>query len=135
MSQEAFNLLKDIVGWLAAPLLGLVVWAWKRNEEEHKMLFEANQRTRQDTSDSHSRLMDKFMEHVDDKNRETLGYVRAEDKKLMEELSVQRSHIAKLFDKLEDHGHRSENRHLEMLTELRNMSNQMHQALATKADK
>ncbi len=99
------------------------------------MLRQSTFETRKDASDGHSRLMDKFMEHVDDKTRETLGYVRAEDRKLMEELSVQRGHIAKLFDKLEDHGRHSETRHLEVLSELRSMSNNMHQALSQKADK
>lgn len=115
MSQEVFELLKEIAGWLSAPLIGLVVWAYKKNEEEHKMLFSANSQLRQDASDGHSKLMDKFMEHVDDKNRETLGYVRAEDKKLMEEVLIQRQNIAKLFDKIESHAQRSEDRHRELM--------------------
>ena len=45
-----------------------------------------------------------------------------------EELEVQRKHIAKLFDKLEAHAQRSEDRHHELLTAL-------HTGLDRKADK
>lgn len=142
MGNEAIELLKGLLSWASGIALLLIGFAWNHNEKAHKALtdkaekaMQAAAKARQDASDSHSVLMDRFMEHVDDKNRETLGYVRAEDKKLMEELSIQRGHIAKLFDKLEDHGRHSENRHLEVLSELRAMSNQMHQALSQKADK
>ena len=44
------------------------------------------------------------------------------------ELDLQRAHIAKLFDKLEAHGQRSEDRHHELLTAI-------HTGLDRKADK
>jgi len=142
MDSAVYEVLKGLASWASGIALALIAWAWKLNAEEHKMLhskaedaMRAASKARQDASDSHSVLMDRFVEHVDSKNKETLGYVRAEDRKLMEELSVQRGHIAKLFDKLEDHGRHSENRHLEVLSELRSLSNTMHQSLAQKADK
>lgn len=44
------------------------------------------------------------------------------------ELNIQRTNVAKLFDKLEEHSHRAEDRHHELLTAL-------HQGLSQKADK
>jgi len=44
------------------------------------------------------------------------------------ELAVQRSHIAKIFDKMEAHSQRAEDRHHELLTAI-------HTGLAGKADK
>jgi hypothetical protein len=51
------------------------------------------------------------------------------------EADTQRGHIAKLFDKLEENGRRSEDRHVETLHAINALSTTMHQALATKADK
>ncbi len=45
-----------------------------------------------------------------------------------DEVNVQRGNIAKLFDKLEEHARRSEDRHHELLTAI-------HTGLAQKADK
>lgn len=44
------------------------------------------------------------------------------------EIDRQRDNIAKLFDKLEEHGQRSEQRHIELL-------NALHKGLSGKADK
>lgn len=44
------------------------------------------------------------------------------------EIDRQRDNIAKLFDKLEEHGQRSEARHIELL-------NALHAGLSSKADK
>lgn len=45
-----------------------------------------------------------------------------------DEINRQRDNIAKLFDKLEEHGQRSEQRHIELL-------NALHKGLSSKADK
>lgn len=142
MDSAVFDVLKGLLSWASGIAILLIGFAWKLNAEAHKELharaeeaMKSALQARQDASDSHSVLMDRFVEHVDAKNKETLGYVRAEDKKLMEEVLIQRQNVAKLFDKLEDHGRHSENRHLEVLSELRSLSNTMHQSLAQKADK
>lgn len=44
------------------------------------------------------------------------------------EQETQRNHIGKLFDKLEEHSHRSEDRHVEVLKAL-------HEGLNSKADR
>lgn len=50
------------------------------------------------------------------------------DRENGEEINRQRDNIAKLFDKLEEHGIRSEQRHIELL-------NALHNGLSGKADK
>lgn len=45
-----------------------------------------------------------------------------------DEINRQRDNISKLFDKLEEHGQRSEQRHIELL-------NALHVGLSSKADK
>lgn len=50
------------------------------------------------------------------------------DKANAYEIDRQRDNIAKLFDKLEEHGQRSEARHIELL-------NALHAGLSSKADK
>jgi hypothetical protein len=47
---------------------------------------------------------------------------------LLEEQSIQRSHIGKIFDKIESHSLRAEDRHHELLKAL-------HEGLRSKADK
>lgn len=47
---------------------------------------------------------------------------------LHEEQKLQRAHIAKLFDRIEEQGRRSEDRHVELL-------NALHEGLRTKADR
>lgn len=131
-----------IKDYLWAPLLALVAWAWNRNDKEHEMLRESVKElsekvvnTRQHTSDGYSVLNDRIMDHIDQQVKEVRMFVIAEDTKLMAELGVQRGHIAKIFDKIEAQSQRSEDRHLETLSEIRNLSTVMHMALATKADK
>jgi hypothetical protein len=142
MTNEALDVIKDVVGWLSAPLLGLVAWAWNQNEKEHERLRAANKELadkaaaiRQHTSDGYSVLNDRVMDHIDAQVKEVRMFVIAEDTKLMAEMGVQRGHIAKIFDKIEAQSQRSEDRHLETLSEIRHLANTMHQALATKADK
>lgn len=126
---DVLNFIKDFV-W--APLLALIGWAWHRNEQEHKALREAHFSLKDSTSESHSSLNDKFMEHVDLRMEATMKLMREEDNR-------NRDHIAKLFDKVEEtrrdtanalaqHSQRAEDRHRELMTAL-------HTGLAQKADK
>lgn len=121
-------------------------WLWNRNEKEHEELrLQAKQkhqellyaletqrkdyeRLKESASQGHSQLNDRLMEHVDTRVNDAIRFAREEDGRLMDELATQRSHIAKLFDKLEDHARRSEDRHLELLQAI-------HVGLAGKADK
>lgn len=132
MDDTTVAFIKD---FLWAPLLGLVAWVWKWNHDEHKALWKATEKLRDSTAVSYSTLNDRIMDHVDARVTDTLKFVREEDAKIMLEMTMQRNNIAKLFDKIEEHGQRSETRHNEVLNTLREMTNSFHQALAQKADK
>lgn len=121
--------------WLWAPVMGLVAWAWNRNEKEHEMLRATSEQLQKYASESQSSLHDRFATNIENRMQEMRDFVRDEDRKLSEEILISRGHIAKLFDKLEEHGQRSEDRHLETLKEIRILSTDMHKALAQKADK
>lgn len=129
------DLMAFVKDFIWAPLLGLVAWAWSRNEKEHDRLRSAIEKQREQVSTGSSTLNDRIMEHIDDQVRDTRAFVVAEDAKLMAELGVQRGHIGKLFDKLEQHGLRSEDRHSETMAAIHSLATTMHQALAQKADK
>jgi hypothetical protein len=139
MDDQILTFIKD---FLWAPLLGLVAWAWKTNEDAHKALA-AEQKAmrdselalRKDTSTGHSVLNDKIMEHIDDQVREVRLFVIQEDAKLMAELGTQRGHIGKIFDKMDIASKRSEDQHIETLQAIHALANTMHQSLAQKADK
>lgn len=131
------------VGTIAA---GAAKWLWQRNEKEHdelrqqakqkhdELLYAIEkqrkdyERLKESASQGHSQLNDRLMEHVDTRVDEAIKFAREEDGRLMAELAMHRGHIAKLFDKLEDHARRSEDRHLELLQAI-------HVGLAGKADK
>lgn len=65
-------------------------------------------------------------------NEDKIGAIKGSLKEAQErtdaELAVQRSHIAKIFDKMEAHSQRAEDRHHELLTAI-------HTGLAGKQDK
>lgn len=132
MENELMNFIKD---FLWAPLLGLIAWAWKWNADEHLSLRKSQEKLKETTAVSYSSLNDRIMTHVDGRIAETIRFVRDEDAKIMVEMSTQRTNIAKLFDKLEDHGRHSENRHNEVMGVLREMTQSFHHALNQKADK
>ena len=132
---DVFTILKDVASWLSAPVFALVAWAWNKNDREHEAMRTAQEAMRKSheelarkMSDSGSKLNDRIMDHIDDQVKETRIFVVQEDTKLMAELTVQRGHIGKIFDKLEEASHRSEDRHRELLTAI-------HTGLAGKADK
>jgi hypothetical protein len=120
-----FDAVKDFI-W--APALALVGWAWKRNEKEHDDM-------RANISTLGSHLNDRLMDHIDDQVKEVRLFVVAEDAKLMGEMGVQRGHIGKIFDKLEESSKRSEDRHLQLLEKISDLSTAMHTALSHKVDK
>ena len=118
---DAANFIKD---WVWAPVMGLIAWAWNHNEKEHEMLRSQAEKLQGNTSTGYSVLNDRVMEHIDKQVTDVRAFVVSEDVKLMNELSVQRNHIAKLFDKLEQHSKDSFQRHIELMN-----------AINSKADK
>ena len=150
MSQEVFDFIKDII-W--APLVAAVGYFYVRNQKEHDMLWKAHnkrieeiQSARKDAGDSHSRLMDRIVDHVDSSVNKALETMREEDAKLHEETKIMRGHIEKLFanaesdrslfrDMLLNHVQRSEDRHLELMKGQQDILNVVHTGLAQKVDK
>lgn len=132
MDDPIISFIKD---FLWAPVLGLVAWAWTRNEKEHDMMRQDNRRLEDSMLQSGSTLNDRIMEHIDSQISEVKSLVREEDRKLSEEQATQRGHIGKIFDKMEAHAQRSEDRHVETLNAIHSLATTMHQALAGKADK
>lgn len=110
-----------ILGWLVehlwAPTLALVGVVWKQNQSA----MSGHAATAAAALDSHAKDDD------------------AKFKAVHEEQNVQRGHIAKLFDKLEESGKRSEDRHREFMQALHDkhteMLNALHAGLRSKADK
>jgi len=120
-----FEIIKD---WILVPAAGLAAWAWNHNESEHKAIRDAQEKLREQASQGNSKLNDKFMEHIEHRVSEAIKFAREEDSRIMNEMETQRGHIAKIFDKLEEHARRSEDRHVEMLSAI-------HEGLSRKADK
>jgi hypothetical protein len=108
---DVLNFIKD---FLWAPLLALIGWAWHRNEQEHKALRDAHDKLKDQASQSHSVLNDKFMEPI--------NFAKEKDMLVREEMAIQRGHIAKLYDKIEEHARRSEDRHHELLSAIHSRS-------------
>lgn len=132
LDEPVISFIKD---FLWAPLLGLVAWAWSRNEKEHEALKAKTDRLETGMLTASSGLNDRIMEHIDVQIGEVKQLVKDEDNKLAMEQATQRNHIGKLFDKIETHAQRSEDRHNEMMGVLRNMTESFHVALSKKADK
>lgn len=124
-----------IKDFLWAPALGLVAWAWRHNEKEHDDMKASVQKVEADVQTLGSHLNDRLMDHIDEQIKDTKAFVVLEDSKLMAELSTQRGHIGKIFDKLEETSRRSEDRHLQLLEKIGDLSNAMHTALSHKVDK
>lgn len=129
------TLIDFIKDFLWAPLLGLVAWAWNRNEREHEALREKADKLETGMLTASSGLNDRIMEHIDVQISDVKALVREEDRKLSEEQMTQRGHIGKIFDKMEAHAQRSEDRHVETLNAIHALATTMHQSLAQKADK
>lgn len=126
---EIFNFIKD---WLWAPLLGLIAWAWNRNEKEHEMLREIHADLMKNTSKGYSTLNDRIMVHVD----ERVDEVKQDHGKRIDRIN---GHIEKLFENAEKdratfrealnhHSQQSTERHIELMQAI-------HTGLAGKADK
>ena len=110
--------------WVWVPALGLVKWGWNRNQKEHD-----------DMRASLSAMSKSSQELVTDTACDLRQFVVTEDAKLMVEMSTQRGHIGKIFDKMEENSKRSEDRHLQVLEKISELSSAMHNALSHKADK
>lgn len=129
------DIFKAIAAFVTVILLPLLGWAWNRNEKEHEAMRTLAEQVRNNTSNGYSVLNDKVMEHIDKQVTDVRHFVVQEDAKLMTELGVQRGHIGKVFDKMEAHAQRSEDRHIETMNAIHALANTMHTALAQKADK
>lgn len=126
MGNEVFDILKGLLSWASGIAILLIGFAWKQNEEAHKRLHDKTEeamrtaaKARQDASDSHSVLMDRFMEHVDT----SVNEVKDEQRRRSDKLA---SHIERLFQNAEvdrkefskiitDHREESYKRHIELL--------------------
>lgn len=126
------DLVAFIKDFIWAPLLGLVAWAWSRNEKEHDMLKASHETLRANQSSGYSTLNDRVMEHVDDRVDE----VKTDHGKRLDKIN---EHIAKLFENAEKdraafrealntHSQQSTQRHIELMQAI-------HTGLAGKADK
>lgn len=112
----------------------------------HSKRIEEIQAARKDAGDSHSKLMDRIVDHVDASVSNALQKMQDEDAKLHAETQIMRGHIEKLFenaekdrsmfrDMLMTHVQRSEDRHIELLKGQQDILTLMHSELAQKADK
>jgi len=128
MTQPDFDLISFIKDFVWMPAVGLVGWAWNRNQKEHDDLWKAHESTRKDTSTGHSVLNDKIMEYVDS----TMVEVKDEQRRRTDKIN---DHITKLFENAEkdrkefhqtlsEHREDSYKRHIELL-----------HAINSKADK
>ena len=126
---DIFHFIKD---WLWAPLLGLVAWAWTRNEKEHDMLRESQSKLRDSTSSGYSTLNDRVVAHVD----ERVDEVKQDHGRRIDKIN---GHIEKLFENAEKdrasfrealniHSNQSTERHIELMQAI-------HVGLAGKADR
>lgn len=121
-----------ILKWLWAPVMGLIAWAWNRNEKEHDVLRSTQETLRANQSSGYSTLNDRMMDHVE----ERVDEVRTEHGKRIDKINT---HIEKLFenaekdraafrDALTTHSQQSTQRHIELMQAI-------HTGLAGKADK
>lgn len=132
MDDSVFNFIKE---WIWGPSLAALAWAWNRNEKEHDSMRATAQRLENTVLSSGSTTNDRMVIYVDDRLKEQKEFVMAEDHKLQAEMLLQRGNTAKLFDKLEDHARRSEDRHRELLEKFGDGILEIHRALAGKVDK
>lgn len=126
---EIIAIIKDFV-W--APILGLVAWAWNRNEKEHDSLWEKAEKLENGMLTASSGLNDRIMDHIETQ----IGEVKTEHRRRSDKMN---EHITKLFenaekdragfrDALASHSRESQQRHIELLSAI-------HTGLAGKADK
>lgn len=133
----------EVVQWIAVAIgVPAIGWFWRRHEKEHEKIDEEHVKLWAKTDKletgmltASSGLNNRIMEHIDVQISEVKQLVRDEDRKLSEEQATQRGHIGKLFDKIEAHAQRSEDRHNEMMGVLRTMTESFHVALSKKQDK
>ena len=119
MNQPDFDLITFVKDYIWAPALMLIGWAWSRNEKEHDMIRERQEKLQHNTSTGHSVLNDRLMEHVDS----TVMELRDEQRRRSDKMT---DHITKLFENAErdrsefnktmaDHREDSFRRHIELM--------------------
>jgi uncharacterized protein YicC (UPF0701 family) len=124
MTPNEFSILDFIKDFLWAPALGLIAWAWNRNQKEHDDLRESHEKLSDSTHTGHSTLNDKIMEYVDT----VVGDMKDEQRRKSDKLAL---HIEKLFENAEkdrkefskvmtDHREDSYKRHIELLQAIHN---------------
>ena len=91
---DLFQILKDLLGWLSAPVFGLIAWGWSRNQKEHDDLWAAHEKLQAGTSSGNSVLNDRIMEYVDTVTSDMRDQQRRTSDKATE-------HITKLFQNAE----------------------------------
>jgi hypothetical protein len=111
------SILIKVADWAWAGAMALWLFSWRHHNGRVDKL-EAT------TTENHKTLDKK----IEDKTTSTAKYVDSVGSMIMSEVNRQRDTSAKIFEKLEEHAQRSENRHLELLKAL-------HEGLARKADK
>ena len=128
MTPNEFSILDFIKDFLWAPALGLIAWAWNRNQKEHDDLRESHDKLSDSTHTGHSTLNDKIMEYVDT----VVGDMKDEQRRRSDRMN---DNIVKLFENAEKdrkefsnvmaaHREDSYKRHIELL-----------QAIHSKADR
>ena len=88
------SVLEFVKDFLWAPLLGLIAWAWSRNQKEHDDMRAAHDKLMSGTSVGHSVLNDRIMVYVDTAAAE----MRDEQTRISDKAAA---HIAKLFENAE----------------------------------
>lgn len=107
MNGEEAGFAKGVLQLMWAPFLALVALVWRQqNGATNQRLDSCNASIKAQAEAQAQALLRHGLE--DEKAFEAVH----------EELQTQRGHIAKLFDKLEEHSRRSEDRHLELLKSL-----------------
>jgi len=102
-----------LADWAWAAVCALWIFSWRHHNGRANKL---------------ESTVEKLDKKIDDKNSATAKYVDSVGSMIMSEVNRQRDTSAKIFEKLEEHAQRSENRHVELLKAL-------HEGLARKADK
>lgn len=124
MNGEEAGITKWAFQLLWAPFLALIALVWKQQEKAFKAQVDSATAAVKSQGEAQSQAL---IRHAldDEKQFEAVH----------EELQTQRGHIGKLFDKLEENGRRSEERHRELMERAHDGHRELLMALNSKVDK
>lgn len=122
------DILSFIKDWLWAPLLGLIGWAWSRNEKAHDMLWSKHDAIREDASKGHSLLNDRLMEHIDAQVADVKDQNRRQSDKFAD-------HITKLFENAEKDRQRYNEQFSTMQRDIADKHAKLVEAIYNRGDK